>query len=473
MSTQFDLNIEEVLENWEVYHAIREVISNALDEKLITDSQDIEIYPDQNGEGFHIRDFGRGIDISHFTQNENPEKIGGPSGIIGRFGVGMLDALATFHRNGITPVIKSPHGTFTIAMSPKEGFNDIETLHVLFDDQIQEMEGTDFYLIGVTEKQISDAKNLFLKFLDTEILEETKFGSVISPTGDESLNRVFINGVLVNEEADFLFSYNITSLTKEMRKAFNRERSHVGRSVYQKRVKSILCSSKSKTVLSQLANQIRIRSTGLQCEEIRWADIAQIGINYLAESDNMVIFVTEQESINNPDEIERMKVEGYQIIVTSDNDNKRINNTNATNFQDYVRSWNDSFEFDFIEANNLNDNERLIFQETDRILGFVGWSADERPSVRISNTLQNEIDSTSGSIVTLKAIGVYSPSFGIIIKRSELSSFSSYASVLLHEAAHASSGATDATRRFETELTEYLGRVANVAFDNILPEEEE
>ena len=49
MITPFDLNIEEVLENWEVYHAIREVISNALDEKLITDSQDIEIYPDQNG----------------------------------------------------------------------------------------------------------------------------------------------------------------------------------------------------------------------------------------------------------------------------------------------------------------------------------------------------------------------------------------------------------------------------------------
>ena len=303
MITPFDLNIEEVLENWEVYHAIREVISNALDEKLITDSQDIEIYPDQNGEGFHIRDFGRGINISHFTQNENPEKIGGPSGIIGRFGVGLKDALATFHRNGITPVIKSPHGTFTIAMSPKEGFNDIETLHILFDDQIQEMEGTDFYLLGVTEKQISEAKNLFLKFLDTEILEETKFGSVISPTGDESLNRVFINGVLVNEEADFLFSYNITSLTKEMRKAFNRERSHVGRSVYQKRIKSILCSSKSKAVLTQLADQIKIRSTGFQCEEIRWADVAQIGINYLAETDNMVIFMTETQSINNPDEI--------------------------------------------------------------------------------------------------------------------------------------------------------------------------
>ena len=27
----FDLNMEEVLEDWEVYHAVREIISNALD----------------------------------------------------------------------------------------------------------------------------------------------------------------------------------------------------------------------------------------------------------------------------------------------------------------------------------------------------------------------------------------------------------------------------------------------------------
>ena len=30
----FDLNIEDVLENWEPYHAIREVIANALDVDL-------------------------------------------------------------------------------------------------------------------------------------------------------------------------------------------------------------------------------------------------------------------------------------------------------------------------------------------------------------------------------------------------------------------------------------------------------
>jgi hypothetical protein len=35
----FDLNIEEVLANWEVEHALREVVSNALDEQVISKSQ--------------------------------------------------------------------------------------------------------------------------------------------------------------------------------------------------------------------------------------------------------------------------------------------------------------------------------------------------------------------------------------------------------------------------------------------------
>ena len=38
-SKEFDLNIENILENWEVYHAIREIIANALDEQILTDSR--------------------------------------------------------------------------------------------------------------------------------------------------------------------------------------------------------------------------------------------------------------------------------------------------------------------------------------------------------------------------------------------------------------------------------------------------
>ncbi|MBR5609334.1 MAG: hypothetical protein IKW63_03625 [Elusimicrobiaceae bacterium] len=35
----FDLNIEKILGSWEVYHAIREIIANALDEQILTQSK--------------------------------------------------------------------------------------------------------------------------------------------------------------------------------------------------------------------------------------------------------------------------------------------------------------------------------------------------------------------------------------------------------------------------------------------------
>ena len=123
---QFDLNIEKILEDWEVYHALREIIANALDEQILSKTQDIDIYK-VSGE-WHIRDYGRGITYNHLTQNENPEKLQNPT-VIGKFGIGLKDALATFDRKGIKVTIRSKHGDITLSKAAKEGFSDIVTLH--------------------------------------------------------------------------------------------------------------------------------------------------------------------------------------------------------------------------------------------------------------------------------------------------------------------------------------------------------
>ena len=70
---EFDLNIEKILENWENYHAIREIIANALDEQVLTNTRDIEIKQAKDG-WWHIVDYGRGLNYHHLTQNENEEK---------------------------------------------------------------------------------------------------------------------------------------------------------------------------------------------------------------------------------------------------------------------------------------------------------------------------------------------------------------------------------------------------------------
>lgn len=455
----FDLNMEEVLEDWEVHHAVREIISNALDEQLMTGSKDIEIVPSNDGSGWHVRDFGRGIKIDHFTQNENPEKHTGPEGIIGKFGVGLKDALGTLYRKGLNPVIRSAHGTFTVVMHQKEGFGHIETLHVMYDDRSNEMVGTDFYIEGIEQDEIEKAKDLFLKFNEARVLEATRYGEVLLSEANSTSSRVYINGVLASEEENFLFSYNITNLTKSMRKALNRERTNVGRSTYTDRVKSILKSCSAEEVMVGLAEQVRGREQGSQCDEIRWSDIAQIGISALAERDDKVIYATVDQISNNPDYLGDMQRDGYTIITVNEKDHQGISGEHVRTFADYVDEFNQGFSFEFVEGVDLTEPERSVFEKAHSILDLIDWN-NERPEIRISETMRPESDSSEGKLVLLNASGCYSPTMGIVVKRSELRSLERFAAVLLHEAAHASSGATDATREFENRLTDYLGKTA-------------
>jgi hypothetical protein len=86
MTREFDLNIERVLENWAVAHALREIIANAIDEQALTGSRDPEIFADGHG-CWHIRDWGRRVRYEHLTQNENQEKLANPGMVVGKFGV--------------------------------------------------------------------------------------------------------------------------------------------------------------------------------------------------------------------------------------------------------------------------------------------------------------------------------------------------------------------------------------------------
>src|SRR5699024_704785 len=263
---KFDLNIEKILENWETFHAIREIIANALDEQLLTNTKEVEIYKSENS--WIIRDYGRGLQYTHLTQNENQEKLNN-NNVIGKFGIGLKDAFATFDRNGVVVEVHSKHSKITIAKSEKENFKDIVTLHAVIEDtEDEEFQGTLFRLQGVADKEIEDAKKLFLKFSGENILESTSRGQIIEKNNESG--NIYINGVKVAQEENFLFSYNITVLNAAIKKALNRERSNVGRTAYTNSIKSILLSSRSKEVAESLGNDLVNINRGTAKDELSW-----------------------------------------------------------------------------------------------------------------------------------------------------------------------------------------------------------
>ena len=267
---EFDLNIEKILENWEIHHAVREIIANALDEQIITGTADISIFKDDR-DCWHIVDYGRGLNYHHLTQNENEEKLKNDK-LIGRFGVGLKDALATLYRHGVKVTITSKYGIITLKQAAKSGFDDIVTLHAeIKNPENPNMVGTDFCLDGCSDKDIDNAKALFLKFSDETVLERTGYGDVLKNNGEYA--NIYINGVKVAEEPNFLFSYNIALLNSKIKRALNRERTAVGRSAYTDSVKNILFNCESEAVINALTSDLQKFSYGSKHDELGWSDV--------------------------------------------------------------------------------------------------------------------------------------------------------------------------------------------------------
>ncbi len=415
---KFDLNIEKMLQDWEIYHAVREIIANALDEKLLTKTKDIEIVQDKQ-RSWHIRDFGRGLKYEHLTQKENEDKLSHPN-LIGKFGVGLKDALATFDRRGLKLLIKSRFGDITLDKSEKHDFEDIVTLHACISAPSEpELIGTDFILHGCSTTDIDKAKALFLKFSGEKVLEKTQFGDVLSKNSPSS--RIFINGVRVAEEENFLFSYNITSLTTAIKKALNRERTNVGRSAYSDRIKSILLTCEGKVVAQALVDDLKHFETGTLHDELKWTDVS-VHATKILNSVSKVVFLTPSELMQAPKYIDEAKNAGYQIVTIPENVRDKISGQSDLSgkpMQDLKRFkqiWNDSFEFRFVKPSKLILSERAIYEATSKIVLFIGGLPQ---------------------------------------------SLEEYAGTLLHEIGHAQSGAPDISSEFEKTLTNLLGKTGS------------
>jgi len=453
----FDLNIDKILENWEVFHAVRELIANAIDEHVLTDTQKPLIFRDDNG-WWHIRDFGRGLRYEDLIQTENPEKLQ-HANLIGKFGIGLKDALATFERRGITVLIRSRHGDISLARVSKHSFEELVTLHAtVADPSDPEVIGTDCCVFGVNEKDIETAKHLFLLFSEMQALEQIRFGAVF-PTG-ASAAGIYINGMKVAEEGNFLFTYNITALNASIKKSLNRERQNLGRSVYSERIRSILLACQSETVAHTLADDLQRTATGNAHDELSWLEVQEHAVRILSAKQK-VLFISSSDLVQRPDLADTALSSGFEVLTVTEALATKIDGIAdyagqpVTAVNAFIRHHNESFQFLWILPEQLSASELAVWKHTERILEFVGGRPSRVTDIRISETM------SSGAFLAQETLGLWDSANGwIIVKRSLLQSLESYAGILLHEALHAKFALVDVSRDFEHYLTELCGQLA-------------
>jgi hypothetical protein len=140
-----------------------------------------------------VRDYGRGLRYTHLTQKENQEKLRKPDLVIGKFGVGLKDALAVFERRGVEVVLRSRHGDIRLTRAPKAGFEDVVTLQaVVLSASEPEMVGTEVVLGGLKDRDVKAAKAYFLRFSNLGVYDRHELGAVLAKEKDAA--GIYVNG---------------------------------------------------------------------------------------------------------------------------------------------------------------------------------------------------------------------------------------------------------------------------------------
>lgn len=457
----FDLNIEKVLEHWPVAYALREFIANALDEQVLSNTPEPTI--EKHGPGrWNIRDFGRGARYEHLTQKENREKLRHPS-VIGQFGIGLKDALAVCDRRGVRVVIRSKYGDISTSRLPKAGFPDVVTLHGVVEAPSDSARvGTEIELADVPEGEMEKAKGFFLRYNGDRLLESTKYGDVLDRGDGEGPGRVYVKGLLVAEEPNFLFSYNISQLNAGLRRALNRERTNVGRGAYSDRVKDILKECRSPAVAEPLTADLAQFVSGRMHDELSWKDVAIHACRVLQTNEKVVFVTPWQLTLVS---VLRAVDDGYRPVVVPDDIARSLGGMNDLEgnpmfdigrFQD---EWNQSFVFELVHRADMTEAEQCVYDLALPVAELAGFDL-RRCGVKEVCVSERMRLSEAGAEV----LGVWdSAEARVVVRRDQLDDPAWFCGTLLHELEHAVSGYPDGSLAFEEALTRRLGTTSSVA----------
>lgn len=459
MNKKFDLNIEKILDNWEIYHGIREIIANALDEMVLTNSKMIDIYKDKLG--WHIKDYGRGLKYNSLTQNENMEKKNSDR-VIGKFGVGLKDALAVLYKNYIDVNIYSRHNYISLEMCNKSNFSNIKTLHAVISEPCDNnMVGTDF-VVNVSDVDIIRAKSLFLLFDNKKKLDDLDVGEIYKKTS--KVANIYVHGVKVAEEDNYLFDYNITKVNKTLDKALNRERSNVGRTAYSSIIKQMLLKSKEKKIIELLIDELKKIPSGTNCDEVSLTDIQIHATKEYNATHNIVMVSVDKAMDYDNNDKEKIEESGREILIVPGNAYKKLEGDNdytgkeIGTFQTVIDEYNESFKYEFVNLNSLTDYEKYVFGLKDFVLRVYPIK-DKRIKIKISNSINEMISGDT--------LGVFDSSENaIILLKDLLNNPYKFCEVLFHEIVHANTGYKDNTRAFENELGIIIRKLSELILES-------
>lgn len=251
----------------------------------------------------------------------------------------------------------------------------------------------------------------FIKDLSNEKVIESNFEGEVIERNDKS--KIYVKGILVAEEDNLLYSYNIKNPTKNMIKKLENLDLPFKKTAFVYKLKNILLLCENTEIAMKLANEI-INSENIH-DEIRWKDV-QIHALKLLNALNNYLFITKKEIIQYNHLLENAKNSGYKIIEIPEEIKEELLNerdilgNKINTIQNYFEKYSKNFVFEIIDEKKLSEKEKENFQSLKKFLSTI----DKDINVLISNNMLERIDSKS--FYYIKDNNIY-------LKRDVLNSF--------------------------------------------------
>ncbi|ALA30500.1 ATP-binding protein [Mycoplasmoides pneumoniae] len=440
-----DLNIKSILADWEIADAIRELIANAIDEHRLSNTAFpvIELQKGFLNSSLVIKDYGRGIKSNHFIQNESREKVQSEK-TIGKFGIGLKDAIAVLFRHNVKVSFTSSEGTFTPVERMKEGMKDgTKTIQITVDETKKIDKGTDILISKISRSDYEKAIAIFLELrTGYQKLASSKKGDIYR---SENGSEIFLNGMKIGTDENFLFSYDIKEPNKKLQKSLNRERKTLSRDSYRDNIISILKSSINKNTQT-LINQLIDNRDQFETGEWSFIDVKKL----VMQNTNRKILWTSNESsdIAAPAYQTWAQEEGYEIISIGSSQYQSMEND--AEFKSYtLNDFGDRF------VNEFQTEEVPFHKLTEIEKDNWNWvMAKVKELTRVWSNWKNLYKHYEFSIIKKhpNAEGLHSNG-RIQIVRKILNERSHLFNTIMHEICHATSFSPDVSQRFEQGLT--------------------
>ncbi len=192
---------------------------------------------------------------------------------------------------------------------------------------------------------------------------------------------------------------------------------------------------------------------GSNKDETSWVDVATYATKELNKKGDFVFMTPMKRAELSNNEVEILEQSGKRLIMITENVFNKVENA-VTTYVVVYKEYNDSYEYSFVEYNELSNKEKEVYEMKNKIISFLKSNNYKcNANIKISSSIQvNQFGyETQGLCDRAQNIN--------IIKRSVLQNEQDFYGVLIHEFAHFHSGFDDNTREFENVLTEILGKL--------------